>query len=439
MDLIELGKFCSDLDNKNLDKIIKLKFLGFNLWKIYRNKIAGDLYAEFQVKQSRKYISSWNILSILNFKKNGLLCRVTSTLYTEIRDGKARSNRIQNIVNSYKKSSVNVSLLGVKEQSKISGCTPEICYDESVLNNYVKLLKYICLIICAVPAFFHFVQLKKFTTLTYKNVLAGMSKFTAEYLVFLLFYKFSNIKTVLFMFASYGHEGEIAALQTLSISVEEYQHGHLYSEHYGYNLQSILNPIKETLLIPEKFYVYGTHWKEVLLGIGLYSSEQIIVSGNPSFENVEKVILPFTEKTIILVCSHPNSGHLYRKFITNYLLKSHFSKDLRFIVKAHPRESQLEWIEYCATNDFVSLVDVDTYSLFQTVDLQLTGSSTTLFEANFFEVSNYILIHDMKITESSDFDASIGQVIDIDYIGKFEESEVSSDENKYFGRYQFAG
>jgi len=247
-----------------------------------------------------------------------------------------------------------------------------------------------------------------------------------------------NPSFILFVTATYGRESEIAALKKLKIHSLEYQHGSIYAEHYGYNFHSALKPIKNIMLIPDKMLMYSNYWRHILLKIVFFNSHELIVYGHPSLENVDTVKINTNNKTPILLCSQPDSSNLYMKFIDRYKRYSNFQDKYYWIIKLHPREVELDWIEFIRHKDNIDISYEDTYSLFNIVDIQLAGPSTTLYEALHFGVSNYILSDASAIMSSNDFDSEIGKTIDINWTSEFLQFNFA-EENKYFDRIDSRG
>lgn len=434
MDLVSIGRYISSLEEENIKRIKKLNFLKFNVWKIYRNYYVTIKYAQLQTKNKSIQFINKDILNTYKKAKqikNNTIIRVTSATYNTQKENIYYSSRIDILKKSMSRIS-NVSIIGQSSVEKLYKVEPKIdLLLDSNVTFIAKKLRYLALIITFIVAFLHYQKLKNIDAITFKRTWSLLSEFYVKYMIYLFYYKVINPKSVLFTFASYGCEAEIAALKKLNIEILEYQHGHLYSEHYGYNYNKSLKAIKEKMLLPDIFFVYGSYWKKILVNNHFFDTNEIIVNGNPSFESVEEVNMNTNSKIPILVCSQPNSGPLFRKFILNYINKSTFAEKYFWVIKLHPREVLNEWEDFITNNDNIRISYEDTYSLLKTIDIQITGSSTTLYEGLYFKVSNFIILNDLKINESDDFDSTIGTIINVDWIERFYKFDNICG-NKYF-------
>ena len=442
MDLVAIGNYISNLESKNIKYIKKLSFLGFNLWKVYRNYFCGLHYAKLQTKNKSSQFINKNIFSIFKFaktSKNAIFLRVTSASYNVKKDDLFYSKRIYILKEAIENQGYKCKLVGSVSVEKKDALVPKIdCILDSLINFYAFKMRYIVVFFLFFSSLKHYMLLKNMEKISFKQVLSLQSLFLSKFVLYYIFYKLTYPKKVLFTFASYGCEAEIAALKSLQIEVLEYQHGHIYPEHYGYNYHKALKPLKGKLLIPDKFFVYGKYWKEVLLKLNFFDDREIVVSGNPNFENIESLKINANGKIPILVCSQPNSAHLFMKFCENYMKNSSFKDKYFFIIKLHPREVLGEWKDFVEKRKNIEISNEDTYVLLKAVDIQLTGSSTTLYEALYFNVSNYIILNDLKINESENFDKNLGIIIDVNWSDEFVRFD-KIDGKRYFDKFNSIG
>lgn len=436
MDLVAIGKYISKLESNNIEHIKKLNFLGFSLWKVYRNYFCGKHYAKLQTKnKSTQYINK-NIFSLFSFAKTskGSIFLRTTSAFNNIKKDQFYFSKKHFIIKSFIESnySLNCKIVGQVSQDKYKKLNPKCdLILDSFVNYYSSKIRYVLLAFTILKTVQHYIVLQKIESISFKNIWNAQATFLAKYILYKFFYKLTKPKKVIILYGSYGQEGEIAALKSLNIEVLEYQHGHLYPEHYGYNYHQDLKPLKHKLLLPDKLFVYGNYWKEVLLELGFFEDSEIVNSGNPSFKNIKAISLDINGKIPVLVCSQPNSAHLFMQFIENYMKNSEFKDKYYWIVKLHPREVLGEWEEFVKDKNNIEISNVDTYELLKSVDIQLTGSSTTLYEALYFGVSNYIILNDLKINESENFDESIGKIIELDWTEEFMKFD-NVDGKKYF-------
>ena len=445
VDIIAAANYISQIEEKYHESIAKLSFLGLNVWKIYRNRIFNQLWSEWSLNTARKKPVSFKrigaIASCVRRLRSSIVIRVTTSQYNQAEKSFFCFKKADVLVNAIDK---NTFVLGELFPDKYEAflnnkLKPSINLPNNFIPPLVKWIKYLFLPLAAPAAFRHKKLMSKLDEMPFRTILAILARFASEFSLYYLFYRFSRPEKVLFLFASYGHEAEIAALKKLNIEVLEYQHGHIYKEHYGYNYHSLLKPIKNQMLLPDKFYAYGQYWKDELLELGFFDEDEIVVAGHPNLKDVEDVYIDTDGRTPVLVCSQPVTGKILIDFIENYSKNSEFADSYFWIIKLHPRETREQWERFIAGRSNIAISGLSTYALLKFVDIQVAGPSTTLYEGLYFNVSNYIIPIVLEINKSRSFDPELGKIISQDYVGLLESKEISKSlREKYFGDFDLA-
>lgn len=239
---------------------------------------------------------------------------------------------------------------------------------------------------------------------------------------------FKNYKQLEYAIDFWGsaRENIIPVLPSKPQSIE-LQHGLINSAHPGYIYPKFVadldyNFFKRTIL------VYGEKTKNMLCDLSIFEPQQLEVVGNPRIKKYkEEINLDATEKKLILFASQTyeqdGTGSNYYSTVIPVLQKiaNLIETDVRFSsyklgVKLHPRENNsiVEMYQKALPNAQVFGNTSQLYELLASSYIQLTVSSTTLFEAAEFGTPTVLV--------------SYGGVKDIDMFGfsvKTIENEIS--------------
>jgi len=436
MDLVAAGKYIESLEKKHITEIKKMDFLSYNIWKVYRNVICHRLVSEYHVKKQPAIVTlkfRHYLECIIKLKKKALII-VSSAAYNEIKDGKKYSKLVNTISSSIKRNSYNVAIIATVIKNKETGLHPTIDCVHNVIAWIANKITFLLVPFFMKSAYIDYKRLKTFSGLSYKSVLYIKSSFVARFLVYYLLFRIAQPKLVFLLSAPYGYEPLILASKKLDIPSYELQHGHIYKEHYGYNFHQCLKQIKNKFLITDKLYLYGNYWKKLLLGSGFFEPLDLDVCGNPGFDDIKKINIESGDKIPILLCSQPNAKYIFRRFLQNYQDKSMFSDDYFWVIKIHPRELRDDWQDFVSNYDNMMLSDENTINLLNHIDIQVAGTSTTLYEGLYFKTSNYIILDGLNLDDSISFDDGIGKIIESNYIDQFVKFK-SVDDKEYFQKY----
>ena len=278
MEWTKTGKRLRDYDNQFSTKLNLLNFKNFNLYPIYRSRLAYQIFnnsnniiyndkiqfledKDFETKLLNPSITS----NLRGFSSENTILRIANPqIDTKNIDNKSCSNLVNNIKNNnlkYKSVFINSD----KKFPKFNLCED---YHYFNLSNKARFIFYLNLL-RDIPHIISFIarsfKISKSFKISYKSTLGGFIRFYNSYGKFKAIYKdFTNFD-ICFLFASYGNEGEIMALKEMGIKVSEYQHGILYSEHFGYNYDAIIKSFKKKFPIPHRIFTYDKWTKYNLL------------------------------------------------------------------------------------------------------------------------------------------------------------------------------
>lgn len=166
----------------------------------------------------------------------------------------------------------------------------------------------------------------------------------------------------------------MAALEE-NISFFSIQHGHFTKYHVGWLKMTNL-PTKN--IIPTKTIVWNKYWKEELIRLGTYfTDEKIIIGGDPKelrsqvkeIDNIISILIPYEKNA-------PKSE------VTKYILELIKLQDVKIFFKLRPDEGkqiQLEEYNLLKFSDRITLVR-DLETVLPTIDIVLGSYSTFLYD-----------------------------------------------------------
>lgn len=431
MDIVEIDKKITDIEVKYREDIFALNFLGFNIWPVFRllhtyknlpkSKSAGPSHV-------RWFLDLPALIKLIVTKRNRIAIRVSSANYHTQSVNNKVSARINTVVDAVGRE--NVIILGTLKQDEgqyylQKRLIPNI---DLPINFIRKLVPYIRILLR--PFGKSFIRKK---TLHFKRLqidpdqaISIFTKFLCEFCLFYLLYGLIRPKNVIFMTGSYGNEGEIMALKKLKRPVFEYEHGYTWPEQVGYSYNKCLRPLKNKMVIPEKYLCFGEYWKDIFIQKGFYYNDDVEVVGNPSLAGSKRMSKLANN---VLITTQPGYSQQFHRFLENYLQKSKYADDKLFIVKCHPRESRYDfdkWVEF--SKKFPGKIKIstdDTMELLNKCTVLVSGTSTTLFEGLYFQCTNYIMTNDFGKYKSAMWRPEFGKLIDEHYTGKLSSRKMS--------------
>lgn len=210
-----------------------------------------------------------------------------------------------------------------------------------------------------------------------------------------LFKKYKNLEYAVDFWGA-GRENIIPVLKGNPVSVE-LQHGIITAVHPGYIYPKF---VKDSGLafFKRKLLVYGEGTKEILVKQSIFDEEQVEVIGNPRIQRYRQIYqLKSCERKLILFASQSyeqdGTGRDYYKTVIDILKavkaemdRDSFWEEYRLGVKLHPRENDRAKEVYQAEIPGIEVYG-NASQLFEILNrtfVQLTVSSTTLYEATLF-------------------------------------------------------
>lgn len=103
--------------------------------------------------------------------------------------------------------------------------------------------------------------------------------FISGYLLYYLFLRPFRIEKA-YVISSYSNSDICALLKRWGVNIIEIQHGLIGNTHSGYNYAKR----RAYFPIPDRFYVYNSFWKNELLKVGYYNSDEIREYGRLKYE-----------------------------------------------------------------------------------------------------------------------------------------------------------
>ena len=212
-----------------------------------------------------------------------------------------------------------------------------------------------------------------------------------------LFRKYKNLEHAIDFWGS-ARENIIPVLPGNPESVE-LQHGIITKGHPGYIYPEFVR-VEDDRFFGRTLLVYGEKVKEILTQNSIFKPEQIEVIGNPRIIKYKKEFpVQEEERNLILFASQPyeqsrvgtnyyQSMIDYLRFVQKYLEEKSLSNSFKLCIKLHPREENSVKKIYTKSLGNIDVFDNSSqlYEILNNTFLQLTVSSTTLYEAALFGV-----------------------------------------------------
>lgn len=202
--------------------------------------------------------------------------------------------------------------------------------------------------------------------------------------------RFPSLKLIV-MVQHYHNESLIFAAKQRGIPVIELQHGIISTKDIFYVFPKSVSGILHRALFPDEIFVFGNHWKEILLEGNEFDAEHIHVVGDfilrpLAIENnlYQEEIRKFKQDFhLILISTQTFMDSFYIPYIINISkLLSEQHTDWKIIVKIHPNENKKTYTDQLYLYSNVLITDYSNLDfLFSISDVHISVYSTTLFEA----------------------------------------------------------
>jgi hypothetical protein len=175
--------------------------------------------------------------------------------------------------------------------------------------------------------------------------------------------------------------------------------------------------------LPDKMFVYGEIFRNILLDISYYQNSQVMDVGNPIWDELSKTIRIFepinikkslkipTESKILMYSTQPipdGSNLILTEELFNFF-ETLEKKEYFLVVKVHPREKIETYQRYNITNleNILFLRDESLSKLLSISDLLITGFSTTILDALIFNVPAIAVISSHSMINSFFYETGI--------------------------------
>ncbi len=210
--------------------------------------------------------------------------------------------------------------------------------------------------------------------------------------------KIINPKVILFIneFFTFGKALTLCARENINVSSFALQHGFFTELDIGSNkpVDYQDDPTFVPPLTPDKTFVYGPYYEQLLLKLG-YDKKNVIISGNPTYDslsalmdkiNNEDIIKKLNlspNKKIIVFGTQPDFFETAIAPIHTLISFANQQSNIQLIIKVHPREdlSQYEFFKKEAKIPVRIIKDQNILSILKICDVFISQHSTTILDA----------------------------------------------------------
>lgn len=193
----------------------------------------------------------------------------------------------------------------------------------------------------------------------------------------------------------YHREGLIAAAKTLGIEVLEFQHGLIARQDLYYVYPKEVASFADRALFPDRLYVFGPYWRNLVLEGGEFKPEQVQVAGDYSLQSLGRERYLNSEKErVVLIGAQKNMPDTYVSY-TESLLRVMEAKhpDWKVWVKLHPLEKVPEAYAHLHAHPQCEVFGKgdELMPLLCKAKIQISVYSTTFYDALGLNVVNFSL------------------------------------------------
>lgn len=214
----------------------------------------------------------------------------------------------------------------------------------------------------------------------------------------------SEVK-LMFSESHYHKEGLIAAVKQRGIRFIELQHGLISRKDLYYVYGEHLKSHAENALFPDKIFVFGEYWKSMLLDGFEHRPENVIVTGDYSYSNIQQTLRE--KQNIVFIGAQKNMGEYYIPYITflvDKILPLH--PEWEIWVKLHPFEKDPDQYYQLAQHPKLQIFGNESslHHILSVCKIQISIYSTTFYDALGYDVLNLSL---QSYSQSSDYAADM--------------------------------
>jgi hypothetical protein len=206
-------------------------------------------------------------------------------------------------------------------------------------------------------------------------------------------FKNQNVEAVFFI-VHYLNEGFISALNDLNIYCIELQHGLISNADLYYVYDQRYQPFIKRAFFPDFLWLYGSLWKNRLMGGLEYDKEKLIVAGDYTHLFQDASNSSSEKENLILICTQKFLAADFFPWIDQVLTHLPLHPNWRVIIKLHPRERPEDiarYLKYESENVHVE-INGSLDEIFKKAKIQLSIYSTTFYDAAGYNVANFALV-----------------------------------------------
>ncbi|MGB1103627.1 MAG: hypothetical protein ACPG21_08365 [Crocinitomicaceae bacterium] len=229
-----------------------------------------------------------------------------------------------------------------------------------------------------------------------------------RYLAFKRFFKKRNYRSVLFINENSAQQKVVQyAASVYGVKSIGIQHGAIYPTHPAY----MYGKYNRVPLLPDFTFVWGEHYRKMLIEFGGYPSGQVITSGRIPPANPFRIVNPdiptANNKICIVYATQPQPDMNLRQRELKAVLKAvNLNADkAHLILRPHPAEVKDDLFQEMANevgfNDFIIDRTTDLISQFEMADIFITSYSTV--GAEFVPFRKPMLILDFLKADKVDY------------------------------------
>lgn len=179
----------------------------------------------------------------------------------------------------------------------------------------------------------------------------------------------------------YHREGFILACRKHGVGVIELQHGLIANEDIFYVFPYQVSGVIDKALFPDKIFVFGDYWKQVLLNGCEYKDEQIINSGYFQYKKNAVNQLLFSKEAVknrILITTQYSIETYFIEYVKK--ISPLLDHNWEIILKPHPVENTNTYAELSTLTN-VKIMQGDLDCLILNCEFVISIFSTTIFDA----------------------------------------------------------
>ena len=235
----------------------------------------------------------------------------------------------------------------------------------------------------------------KFTTVEMDYIQSSFHVFFEEFRRYNKLLKQGNPRACIFI-THYHKEGLIAALKRAGVQSMELQHGLVARNDLYYIYPAQFSGVIKKGLFPDRIFVFGEYWKELLLQGCEWDPSRIVIAGNLQWTAGELPTgEPIAKENLLLVAAQKNSTGAFIAYVRHLtsLLPSHPGWSI--VVKMHPLEKEVEqYLRLQQPHVRVVGNEQSIHEWIQRARIQVSFYSTTFYDALGKNVVNFSLQND---------------------------------------------